>query len=345
MQELTKKRHHEYVTEVAKQNGIDDATEMFSVNPTATQRIIAMMRESNWFLGKVNIVSVKNQIGEAIGLGVTGMIASRTDTSGSKERTPRDMTSMTVMPYTCVQTNFDTGIRYAKLDAWAHLRNFNQIVSKHTREQIDANKITVGFYGETAAKDTDPTKNPQGQDVNVGWIQALRKYAPERVLTEVEPDSGEVRIGEGGDIINLDLAVLNTKGLLDDACVNDPNLIAIIGSDLLAYDKAKFYEAHGNTPSEKSKIEELRVIGTYGGLPAVSVPGFPPTGLLITSYDNLSIYIQEDSIRRSVGVKNDRKDQIENFESMNMAYVVEQLEKAAAIDFKSVKININGEWV
>lgn len=345
MQELTKKRYHEYVTEVAKQNGINDATEMFSVNPTATQRIIEMMRESNWFLGKVNIVSVKSQIGEAIGLGVTGMIASRTDTSGSKERTPRDMTSMKSMPYICVQTNFDTRIRYTKLDAWAHLRNFNQIVSKHTRMQIDANKITVGFYGETAAKDTDPTKNPQGQDVNEGWIQALRKYAPERVLTEVEADSGVVRIGEGGDFINLDLAILNAKGLLDDACANDPNLIAIIGSDLLAYDKAKFYEAHGNTPSEKSKIEELRVIGTYGGLPAVSVPGFPSTGVLITTYDNLSIYIQEDSIRRSVGVKNDRKDQIENFESMNMAYVVEQLEKAAVIDFKSVKININGEWV
>ncbi|MEZ8321549.1 P2 family phage major capsid protein, partial [Vibrio splendidus] len=150
--------------------------------------------------------------------------------------------------------------------------------------------------------------------------------------------------GEGGDFINLDLAVLETKNLLHDACENDSNLVAIIGSDLLAYDKAKFYEAHGNTPSEKGKIQELQVIGTYGGLPAVKVPGFPSTGIMVTSYDNLSIYIQEGSVRRSTGKKNDEKDQIENFESMNMAYVIEEVGKAAAIEFKNVKLWINGAW-
>lgn len=65
----------------------------------------------------------------------------------------------------------------------------------------------------------------------------------------------------------------------------------------------------------------------------------------MTSYDNLSIYIQEDSVRRTVGKKNDAKDQMENFESMNMAYVIEQLEKVAALEFDNVKLNINGAWV
>ncbi|AIW21149.1 MULTISPECIES: phage major capsid protein, P2 family [Vibrio] len=345
MQKQTQIKLNAYVKKVAEQNEVDDATQKFNVTPNGTQKIIGQMRESNWFLKKINIIPVKNQKGESIGLGVTGMIASRTDTSGEGRRVPKDYSGMGAMPYMCEQTNFDTAIRYDKLDAWAHDKRFNSIISAHTREQIDANKITIGWYGERVEKNTNASSNPNGEDVNKGWFQAMRDYNAERYITEIEPNSGEIRIGEGGDFINLDLAVLNTKNLLHDACENDSNLIAIIGSDLLAYDKAKFYEAHGNTPSEKSKIQEVQVIGTYGGLPAVKVPGFPSTGIMVTSYDNLSIYIQEGSIRRSMGKKNDEKDQIENFESMNMAYVIEEIGKAAAMEFKNVKLKIGENWV
>ncbi|MEZ8627955.1 phage major capsid protein, P2 family [Vibrio splendidus] len=344
MQKQTKIKLSAYVKAVAAQNDVDDATEKFNVSPNGTQRIIAAIRESSWFLNKINIISVKNQKGESIGLGVTGMIASRTDTSGSGKRTPKDHSSMGAMPYMCEQTNFDTALRYAKLDAWAHHKNFNALISKTTREQIDANKITIGWYGVSVAKTTDASTNPNGEDVNKGWFQAMRDHNADRLITTGQKADGEIRIGEGGDFINLDLAVLETKNLLHDACENDSNLVAIIGSDLLAYDKAKFYEAHGNTPSEKGKIQELQVIGTYGGLPAVKVPGFPSTGIMVTSYDNLSIYIQEGSVRRSTGKKNDEKDQIENFESMNMAYVIEEVGKAAAIEFKNVKLWINEAW-
>lgn len=362
MQEATKKVVALYATAVAKQNGVSDVTEKFNVTPAATQKIIAAIRESNWFLKKINILSVINQKGEALGLGVTGMIASRTNTSEGKERKSKSVHDMKPMPYMCEQTNFDSHIRYAQLDAFAHLKNFNKIISDQTREQIDANKITIGFYGTSCAADTDATANPNGEDVNKGWFQAIRDNNADGMLSEGAVP-GEIRIGEGepqvedtenpgtfigagqGDFINLDLAVMNVKGLLGDTCINAPDLIAIIGSDLLSYDKAKFYAANGNTPSEKSRIEDMQVIGTYGGLPAVSVPGFPSTGILVTSYSNLSIYIQEGSVRRSAATKNDKLDQLESFESMNMAYVVEHLEKAAAIEFANVKLWIGGEWV
>ncbi|MBY8130942.1 phage major capsid protein, P2 family, partial [Vibrio fluvialis] len=217
MQEHTKKKLSAYVQAVAQQNGVENATEMFNVSPNGTQRIIAAIRESNWFLSRINIITVKNQIGEAIGLGVSGMIASRTDTSGDGERKPKDYHGMKAMPYACVQTNFDTAIRYAKLDAWAHMKSFNQIVSKHTREQIDANKITVGWFGQTAAATTDAAANPNGEDVNKGWFQAMREHNAERLITEGAEGSGVIKIGEGGDFANLDLAVLNLKNLLHPA--------------------------------------------------------------------------------------------------------------------------------
>ena len=354
MDRKTETKLSAYIKKVGEQNDVADPTQKFNVTPNGTQKIIAQIRESNWFLGKINVVPVKNQKGESIGLGVTGMIASRTDTSGEGERKPTDFSSIGAMPYMCEQTNFDTAIRYEKLDAWAHDKNFNKIVSSETRKQIDANKVTIGWYGERVAKTTNRATNPHGEDVNIGWYQAMRAHNADRLISEVVEGSSKIRIGEGGDgsagkekgdFINLDLAVLNVKTLLHPACEDDSNLVAIIGSDLLGYDKAKFYEAHGNTPSEKGKIQELQVIGTYGGLPAVKVPGFPSTGIMVTSYDNLSLYIQIDSVRRSVGKKNDAKDQVENFESMNMAYVIEELGKAAAVEFKNVKLWINGAWV
>ncbi|MCE7576175.1 phage major capsid protein, P2 family [Aliivibrio fischeri] len=349
MKEKTKKLVAAYAATVAKQNGVEDATEKFSVTPTATQKIIAQMRESNWFLKKINIVTVTNQKGEALGLGVTGMIASRTNTKAGKKRKTKSVFNMEAMPYMCEQTNFDSHIRYDQLDAFAHLKGFNAIISNQTREQIDANKITIGFYGTSCAPDTDAAANPNGEDVNKGWFQGIRDNNPDAMLNKGSV-AGEIRIGEGnetkglGDFINLDLAVMNVKGLLGDVCANDADLVAIIGTDLLSYDKAKFYAKHGNTPSEKAHIEDRQVIGTYGGLPAFAVPGFPATGILVTSFKNLSLYIQEGSIRRSVAKKNDEMDQIDNFESMNMAYVIEHLEKVAAIEFDNVKLWLDGDW-
>ncbi|GIC79499.1 phage major capsid protein, P2 family [Moritella sp. F3] len=355
MQEITKIAVEGYKKAVAKQNNVADVTEKFSVTPAATQKIIAVIRENNWFLSKINIMPVSNQKGEALGLGVSGMIASRTNTKAGSERKPKAVYSMTPMPYLCEQVNFDSHIRYDQLDAFAHLNNFNKIIASQTREQIDLNKVTIGFHGERSAPDTDASANPNGEDVCKGWLQAIREHNSDAMLTEGKTAS-EIRIGEGepvgdgsgaglGDFINLDLAVMNVKALLGDECANDSDLVALIGSDLLAFDKAKFYAAHGNTPSEKSKIEDKQVIGTYGGLPSACPPSFPPTGILVTSFKNLSIYIQKDSIRRTAAIKNDRLDQLENFESMNMAYVVEQLPKAAALEFDNVKLWIDGQWV
>ncbi|HEF8786853.1 TPA: P2 family phage major capsid protein, partial [Providencia alcalifaciens] len=59
-----------------------------------------------------------------------------------------------------------------------------------------------------------------------------------------------------------------------------------------------------------------------GGLPAVRVPYFPKNAMLITRLDNLSIYWQVDSRRRQV-VDNAKRDRIENYESVNEDYIVE----------------------
>lgn len=56
---------------------------------------------------------------------------------------------------------------------------------------------------------------------------------------------------------------------------------------------------------------------------------------MITSWDNLSIYWQEDSWRRST-IDNPKRDQVEDYNSRNEGYVVEDYEKFAAIESGNV---------
>ena len=59
-----------------------------------------------------------------------------------------------------------------------------------------------------------------------------------------------------------------------------------------------------------------------GGKLAAVVPSFPKGMVVITTYDNLSIYNQAETRRRAI-IDNPKRDRVENFESVNEAYVVE----------------------
>ena len=52
------------------------------------------------------------------------------------------------------------------------------------------------------------------------------------------------------------------------------------------------------------------------------VPYFPADGLMVTRLDNLSIYFMDDAHRRAI-IEEPKKDRVENYESMNVDYVVE----------------------
>tara|TARA_R110001583_G_scaffold15059_2_gene62463 strand:+ start:25297 stop:26331 length:1035 start_codon:yes stop_codon:yes gene_type:complete len=335
MDKFTRQQINALELSVATQCGTDNVKETFSVSPAAAQKIVAAARQENTFLSRINVMMVKNQSGEAVAIDATGMIAGTTDTD-NQDRAPKDPHVKGGTPYNCLQINFDTLIKYGTLDAWAHDPKFKALVAAQTRKQISTNQIQIGFYGKSRAATSNPALNPKGQDVAVGWLEKLRTQNPENWL-----DSGatvsEIRIGKGGDYLNLDVAVNDVKQMIDVAFEDDGDLVAIIGSELLAAEKAKFYADNGNTPSEKSKIEDKQVIGTYGGLPAYKVPNFPGRGIMVTSFKNLSIYIQKDSVRRRLE-DNAKRDRYETYQSQNMDYVIEELGKAATVNFENVKL-------
>ncbi|MGS1363743.1 P2 family phage major capsid protein, partial [Proteus mirabilis] len=76
-----------------------------------------------------------------------------------------------------------------------------------------------------------------------------------------------------------------------------------------------------------------------GGLPAVRAPFFPDNAFFITRLDNLSIYFLADSRRRQV-LDNPKRDRIENYESVNEDFVVEDFRGVALVEnivFEDVK--------
>ena len=316
-----------YFTQLAALNNVTSVHETFNVTPSVQQKLENKIQESSAFLSKINIVGVREMWGDKLGLGVTGPIASRTDTT-TKERQTRDVHTLDERRYTCVQTNYDTHLRYNTIDAWAKFPDFQARVRDAIVQRQALDRMMIGFHGASAAADTDLAVNPMLQDVNIGWLKHIETDATERVLTE-GGTAGKVTVGATGDYKNLDAVVFDNIQLLDPWYRDDPSLVAMMGRDLL-HDKYFPLVNVDQAPTETLAADIVISQKRMGGLQGVGVPFFPANTILITSFSNLSIYYQDSARRRHLKDKPER-DRIENYESSNDAFVVEEYGACALI--------------
>ncbi|WP_263218968.1 phage major capsid protein, P2 family [Pseudomonas atacamensis] len=318
------KMYAEMQLAIAETYGVPLSSKMFSVEPSIAQELNDAITAKADFLQRINVIPVTEIKGEKVFIGVSGPVTGRTNTK-TTDREAKDASELENSTYELSSTESDVGLPYAKIDAWAKFPDFHQRYSAAVQKQIALDRIMVGFHGLKAAAQTDIETYPMLQDVNKGWLQQLREQAPQQVLKEGK-EAGKVTLGPNGDYANLDALVHDTKQMVDERLRDGGDLIAIIGTDLLAADKAKLYAKQGDTPTEKERIEDAQVIATYGGLPSFSVPFFPVNGVLVTSWDNLSIYFQDSSWRKQT-VDNPKRSRVEDYNSRNEGYVIEQLEK------------------
>lgn len=326
----TRKKYDTYVQNIATANGLETAHGIkFAVEPSVQQRLEDKIQESSDFLGKINIIGVTEQSGEKIGLGVSGPNASTTDTTTSDRQTT-DIATLDALGYTCTQTNFDTHIRYATLDGWAKFPDFAVRLRNAILRRAGLDRIMIGWNGVSRAATSDPATNPLRQDVNKGWLQKLRDGAPARVMAE-GATNGKVSVGATGDYKNLDALVFDAvNSLLDPWYVEDPELVVITGRSMMA-DKYFPLINDQSAPTEKLAADLIISQKRMGGLQAVQVPFFPSGKVLITKLSNLSLYFQEGARRRTI-VDNAKRDRIENYESSNDSYVIEDHGAAALVE-------------
>lgn len=322
-----------YLTQLATLNAVASAVERFNVVPRVQQTLESKMQDSSDFLKRINVIGVTEQIGTKVGVGVTGPVASRTDTSGNGTRKPRSVAALDDASYRCVQTNFDTAIRYAQLDAWAGFPEFQTLLRDAILQRQALDRICIGFNGVSIAATTDLAANPLLQDVNKGWLQQMRENAAANVVKQGSKTANKVIVGADkatSDYANLDAVVYDAVTLLDPWYQQDPGLVAVVGRGMM-HDKY-FPLVNKDQPSTETLAADVIISQKrIGGLQGVVVPFFPDGKVLVTSLKNLSLYWQRDARRRNIKDVPER-DQIENYESSNDAYVVEDYGFAALVE-------------
>lgn len=363
MRNETRALFRAYCSQIALINGVANATEQFNVDPVIEQKLEDKMKESSEFLGMINVVPVTQQEGQVLGLTTTSSIAGRTDTSNGVRIQPVDPTgNAEKRRYLCKDTEFNWSRKYALMDAWRHKPDFETLLRDAILQQQSRDRIMIGWYGTSAADQTDRTANPLLQDVNFGWLYKIRTNAPAQVFNDgsltvktngtnnaalkaiyVKPgvelfDANAAYNATGGstdadaDYSSLDALVLDAKRLIPEWWRGDTELVAIVGHDLVDDKYFTIAQETGATATEVEATDRiLRSTKTLGGLPAVRVPFFPAGALLITRLDNLSIYWQEETRRRFLKDEPEYK-RIANYESVNEAYVVEEYEMCVLVE-------------
>lgn len=321
-----------YFSQVAKLNGVTSAVRAFNVKPSVQQTLEKRMQEKSQFLKYVNFRGVKNLEGKKLTVGVGSTIAGNTDTSqpGSR-RKPSSVHDLDDKGYKCRKNNFDTMITYEDLDNWSEFDEFQTMVRDVIVEAQAQDRLIIGWNGTSYSANSDREENPMLQDVNIGWLQSIRADAPERHYDEVVKDSGVVRVYDGGDYANIDALVMDAvETYVDERHRDNTKLVAIIGRGLL---HDKYFEIVNKAQPNSEQLAGDVIIAkkTVGGLPAWRVPFFPANTILITTYDNLSIYYQNGGRRRHLKDVPEA-DRIENYESSNDAYVVQDFTKCCLIE-------------
>lgn len=333
MRNQTRNQLNVYRNTIARLNGIHpaDTDKKYSVQPSVQQSLETKVQESSEFLKLINIVPVSEQQGERLGLGIAGTLASTTDTS-TTDREPQAIGVLDSVPYHCQQINYDSLLKYGTLDQWAKFPDFQRRIAEVKLKRMALDRIMIGFNGKSRAKTSNRTSNPLLQDVAKGWLEKIRTDAAKRRMYEVEGSSNKIYIGKGQTYQNLDALVYSAvTDLIEPMYHDDPELVAIMGRDLLA-DKY-FPLINNNTDKATEQLATDLIISQkrVGGLSAIRVPTVPAGTILITRLDNLSIYFQEGAMRRSL-VDNPKRDQIEDYLSSNDDFVVENYDCVALLE-------------
>lgn len=317
-----------YMARIAELNGVPvtDVPSKFTADPSVQQTLENKVQESSQFLQRINVFGVDEQEGEKIGLGVSGPVAGtqKTEGAGSGDRTTRDVATLDNNKYRCEQTNYDTHIRYATLDAWAKFPDFQNRLSGTIIQRIALDRMMIGFNGTSRADTSNLATNPLLQDVNIGWLQKIRTKAPERWLKETGSGTGKVSIGASGDEYQtLDAMVYDlVNSMIDPWYQEDTQLVVVCGRKLLADKYFPLVNDKAQRPTDTVAADMLISQKRLGGLQAARVPFFPANAVLVTRLDNLSIYYQRGAQRRAV-IDAPKRDRVETYQSSNDSFVLE----------------------
>lgn len=295
------------------------------------------------FLSLVNVLPRKQQKGGSLLVTNQGRVTRTNNTYAGQERRVSDPKNSILNEYEMVKAHSDFRLHDDDIDAMSEFSNWADLYRAAFLEAMGNDRIIIGWHGESHALTSDLSQNTLLQDVNKGWLKLLKERASSQVLSG-GAEAGIIKIGSkanGGDYANLDHLV---QDLLQGIPLHkrSAGLTALIAESIMGGAEGVYFQEQAGTPSEKPRIKEKAVTGTYGGLEAMPAPFMPQTSIVITGlkrngqqYSNLSIYWQKDTWRRSAEYKASLESSID-WNARREAYHIEDLRSMVALDCEQV---------
>ncbi|SFG08310.1 phage major capsid protein, P2 family [Novosphingobium sp. CF614] len=337
-------------TAIAQLNGAHrGVTHQFAVDPTAEQRLEDLQREQVGFLQRINVMGVRDLVGQVIGMTTNNLIASRTSRA-NLPRKPKYVGSLQDRKYQLYATEFDTWMPWELIDAWSKFPDFARRYARHVATSVALSRIMVGWHGETAEADSDAATNPLGEDINIGWLQKLRLEKPTHVMGRAMVTAGGVTTATGaaapiyigpasdvadGDYKNIDALAYELISGMPSWARSSTDHVVVLSQDLV--DEKYFPMVNrpladtidgGKSTSDQTVSDIVMSQKQIGGRPAAIVPFFPEGTMLITPLNNLSIYYQEASRRRYIRDEPENMADLVDYNSVNEGYVFEDTDFA-----------------
>jgi P2 family phage major capsid protein len=310
--------------------GIPAVGQNFAATAPITQEVVKKIVQAGaGFLNQIQMVPVGDTAGQKVLVGLSGRVASRTNTGSGGERVPKRLASLGAQNYELKATEFDVALSYADIDTWARFPNFADLYMDAVREAIANDILQAGWTGTTAAAATNIGSNPLLQDLNIGWLQKLRVFNSASQYV-IGTGGAPVSVGSTGVFKNLDDLVHEAKQKVAIQFRQRRDLVALVADNVLAAQEDVYYRVNGNTPTEKA-VMNGEITRAYAGLPTFAPPFLPNGTLLITPLRNLAVYYQDSSVRR---LQRDwpSKNEVQEFNSMNMGYVVQEEFAASLVE-------------
>lgn len=293
--------------------------------------LLALSSNDEHQLTDINIVMVEDRQGEAFLWAGGEPCTSRTNMD-IKDRETKSLLG-NPSKYETAETQCDVHIPFGTISKWAVAskskqyskdvqKNFGMKYTTFIQKRVCSDVLNIGFNGTSVSAETTPSAKLT--NVNKGWTQVVKDQKPEQVI------SGPLTIGviEGveSDYVNLDAAVADLLDQCIDISLRD-DLVCIISDNLIADERMRFYNSAEFHTEKKNTSDTFT---HFGGLDSVRIPNFPDNSIVITSLDNLSVYIKESTTYRQIET-NTKRNRVEDYQHREEAYIVENMGKYAAI--------------
>ena len=314
-----------YCTNLATAANVANPGKLFSLSNPMEIRLRDAILHSNSFLSQIACFDVDQLKGQVIVTGISQLLTGRR--KGGRFTKTLNVDGNT---YELAETDSCAAIEWNTLSVWGNSGNeqeFFKRMQSFTDKSFALDMLRVGFNGQFVAETTDPDKYPNGEDVNKGWHQIAKEWnGGKQVMTT------PVTLGTGGTYNSIDSMASDLVNALPIECRDDPEIVILVGSDILAREQYRLY-AKADVPTEHQAAQQL---GTYiAGKRAYVPPFMPGKRMVATTLGNLHIYTQRGTRKRAAEDVQDRK-QFENKYWRNEGYALEVPELYVAIDESAV---------